>query len=385
MGCGRFEKNCNAKVSLAGPHDPSPWFKHPREFASAWENFSRKYSKVYSDEFLEECAESETLPEQDFGDYMLGTTCLRKAQLTFMINNCLLEKVYDMARVCEERENQGDPMEKNMLYRCSEDKAAKMIEEIDVLEMCIADEGRPLPKLAEDDTFWEAIDCARQEASSGVEARLIEMVRTRAYEHLGVGSDDLETVDDEEDEEDDECVISCDEEVNGLEDDEDDYSRGPRNEGFGEKNRKRSKIVLDDDEEEKTAPKRTRRAVVDEEESSECEEKEPRVLRSRTTASEASTSMESGQVEVNTRGAAARRHPRAGPVEFSKAQRIPGGALAARETVLTELTKLKLRLMSAGNRLDSEVCTAAIFQMEADGERLRQLSGGCDNEKNAHV
>ena len=57
-----------------------------------------------------------------------------------------------------------------------------------------------------------------------------------------------------------------------------------------------------------------------------------------------------------------------------QAQRIPGGAMPARSNVVTELMKLQLRLMSANRAADAAICTAAIFQMEADGERIARMS-----------
>ena len=53
-----------------------------------------------------------------------------------------------------------------------------------------------------------------------------------------------------------------------------------------------------------------------------------------------------------------------GAASLAKAQRIPGGALAARTEVLCDLTKLKVRLLLEGRSEDAAVCTAGIFTIE---------------------
>lgn len=351
MACGRMEKNCTNKISLSGPF-LGQWDKECKLVSKSWKDFEKGYNTVYEDDFVEDAVSKDALPEEDYGDYMVGNTCLRKAQLTFLLNTFIMEIVYDMAF----RSRDAEGLEDGVSYFCNDDEAEETLEKLDWLERCVADSGKPLPLVVVDEGYWNVIDEARNAVSEGDENRLIRLIRERAYTMLG-----KDFVDEESDEDGAQSVHSEGFVVSSDESDGEQYvRRGPRNEG---PSRKRPRRVVSEDEEEE---------VSEGEELQSCEPVKVmrRSLRVQKKAAEVSGS-EPAPKNAKEKKRPEKRCVRKNAEDFVRSQRkSPGCAMASREDIITELVKLKLRLISQGKQEDSAVCTAAIFQMEADMARL---------------
>ena len=120
MSCGRYEQGCVNKISLSGPL-LGEWKKECKLISHSWKEFENRYNRVYEKDFVKNAKQTSALPVEDYGDFMIGNTCLRKAQLTFLINTFIIELVYDMA--LEARE---DSLDKDKLYFCEKHDAKKL-------------------------------------------------------------------------------------------------------------------------------------------------------------------------------------------------------------------------------------------------------------------
>ena len=98
MACGRWEHCCKKAVNCAGPFD----FKRFNEgdaggLQPAWQAFLPQYEEacVGTPEPLE-------LPACDYGEFTIGATCLRKAELFYACNTLLMECCYDTFQDCKD-------------------------------------------------------------------------------------------------------------------------------------------------------------------------------------------------------------------------------------------------------------------------------------------
>ena len=434
MACGRFEKNCTNRLDIAGPFVGGEWCGPTQGLADAYEGFKDSYGSVYEENFLEECVECDQLPPQDLGSYMVGETCLRKAQLYFQVRTLLSESVYDAARQCEAVELQFGSLDKRELYTCDAEAVQDFLNRLDQLELAVADERRPTPALETDPTYWDIIDAAREGASGGDENTEIRLLRERAYETMG-----LEEESQYQDEEasrphrqDDAEYAEEDLYRRGdREDDEDECVGGPRNEGRKLPAAKpKRRCVVDDSDEESFHGSDDEASLggsySDEEEededhpvcaranaksakggggkkaaaregmrrsrrqrgkragsSSEEEAAAPPPKRARAAApaaAEASAPSSAAPASAPSGGgrcAASRPGPRSAPENASSlasAQRIPGERLPARRAALLGLMGLQAKLMREGRDAEAAICTAAIFNYQDLLSRVEELA-----------
>ena len=360
MGCGREEKNCTTALSLAGPYNYKSFSSTVDHLFDAWYTFDDSYRVVMDDDFADQVTPGK-LPDEDYGDYMLGECCLRKARLTLhaqtMIAHLMRLEAYSSLTGGF---SPGDAGEQFLIH-------------VRELELCIADEDRPLPEHYGwwDDIeidFWEQIDEARSAAASGLQHNIPKLVGERAREKM---RQSLVSEEQEEDDSSDENVYASDED--GVD----------KRRGYG--------VPYNDDEPvRRQRLRKARRAVLpeDEEESDEevavedvgrhgkvCAGKPTRQSKRQRGCSpspERALPPRKSKLRLPDRKPEKREKPeKPGVASLAKAQRIPGGALAARTEVLCELTKLKLRLMREGRADDAAICTAAMFTLE----ELMELNG----------
>jgi len=346
MACGRFEKNCTNRLDLAGPFASNEWIGPTGGILGAFQRFKKNYNVVFGEDYLDECVMCDALPPEDLGSFMIGETCLRKAQLYFQCRTLLLECVYDSEQILEAYVSEHKkPLDDMQLYTVNSERIDEMIKKIDKLEMAVADERRPTPPLEIDASFWEIIDQMRTDISDGCNSTRIRLLRERAHEVMGL-----------------------EEEV--WEGNESDCNEGPRNEGRApaksakrkplkrRPKRKRASVVTSDSEPENSDTDSQGSFIVDDENGDEDNQKDNNEEESEETAFS----------EALPRRAASsgprRREPPQNVSSIASAQRIPGDRLPARRAALYGLMALQQKLMRSGQDGDAAVCTAAIFNYQ---------------------
>lgn len=362
MACGRWEYCCDYALSGVGPFESDMFNADDVSlFVFNWQDFFRDYRAVCSDSFVSGTKKGK-LPEQDYGEFTIGATCLRKAQLYYTINTFLVECCYE-ANLAVQEKITGTSADAGKWFFAVEANATKFVEKLRQAELAIADEKRALPPWGSDASLWRQVDRARDKASGGLEEIRVELLRRRAESMLGG-----------EDEERDESEESEESE------DEDEDVPGPR----APRGAQRVRVILDDDdddpdvEEKQAKPKRKRKPraaptrqsrrvqklapefvegpheegveeddddaeewpLDDKEESEEEEEREPEPPRPGT------------------------RAPQPNAFELAQQQRVPDGRLPARRKALYNLGKLQLKLMEEGRDADAAIATNAMFVLQ---------------------
>ena len=171
MGCGRKEKNCTTALSLAGPYNYKSFSSTVDDLFDAWITFDDSYRIVMDDDYVDKVIPGK-LPDEDYGDYMLGECCLRNRATLHartMIAHLLRLEAYSGITGGF---SPGDACEQFLIH-------------VRELELCIADEDRELPEhygcwdeLEID--FWDQIDEARSAAASGLQHEIPKLVGVRA-------------------------------------------------------------------------------------------------------------------------------------------------------------------------------------------------------------
>tara|TARA_Y100000768_G_scaffold107564_1_gene78971 strand:- start:12636 stop:14039 length:1404 start_codon:yes stop_codon:yes gene_type:complete len=356
MACGRFEKNCTNRLDLAGPFASNEWVGPTGGILGAFQRFKKNYHAVFGEDYLDECVMCDALPPEDLGSFMIGETCLRKAQLYFQCRTLLLECAYDSEQILEAYVSEHKkPLDDMQLYTINSERIDELIKKLDKLEMAVADERRPTPPLEIDPSFWQIIDQLRTDVSNGCNSTKIRLLRERAYEVMGL-------------------------EEEGWERNEDNYNEGPRNEGRSPAKsakrkpvkrppkRKRANVVTSDPESENSDTDSQGSFIVEDEdeEAMECAEEDGDEDNQKDNGDEESE--ETALSEARSRRAVPSRPKRREPPQnvssIASTQRIPGERLPARRAALYNLMELQQKLMRNGDDVSAAVCTAAIFNYQ---------------------
>lgn len=356
MACGRFEKNCTNRLDLAGPFAFNKWIGPTEGLLGAFKSFKNHYSAVYDANYLDECAECEALPQEDLGSFMVGETCLRKAQLYFQMRTFLLECVYDAERILEAHVSQHKkPLDKNEFYTITPERVDELIKKLDSLEMAVANERRPTPPLEIDASFWEIIDQARKEASNDCNSTKVSLLRERAYEVMGL-------------------------EEEGWLGNESDCNEGPRNEGRASakrarakpRSKKRRKNVVESESDSDSDAHDSLDSFIDddEEEGGEDDGNEDPSSKGGNESEKTVVSKSAQALRTGPR----RRLPAQNASEIARIQRIPGERLPSRRAACEDLMMLQAKLMRNGQDADAAVCTAAILNYQDLLSRVEELS-----------
>ena len=369
MCCGRKEENNHYRVGLAGYFDQELWFSGAENLQAAYWDSERQYARVAMGEDDPEFENFGELHGQDYGDYMLGEQCMRKAKLVHAVLTFLLSRARKAKQRIERLHNLGGFDERESeLFTVTPAAAARWLVDFDNVSLCVADERRTLPydlgeeASASSQRFWSEIDELRNAAAAGIAKDEVELVRSRSKFMLRMVSQSSE--EEEEEGSDSEDMIVTEKHRSAKKR----QHRGPRNEGpgrpaiFCEQPRKRKRRAVEeseDEEEEETASG-----------GADCTYKHAGATRRQ------SRRLQKLPVEVadgvDGRRGARQNAPVKRPSKPSKENREsrggeePGVAVG----ILQRLTELKLRMLKPNFMLreeDSATLTAAMAAIESVG------------------
>ena len=180
MACGRSEHCCKYALHAIGCFNQHGFneqgvghlFKNWSSFIESYNEFNSNYvnnTKKYK------------LPYQDMGQYTIGTTCLRKAELYHMANVMVMECCYD-AKVDVDSKMSQEHLQMRW-YHANENNALAFMKKMRGLELAIADEKSAVPKWGVDESLWCCIEESRTMASFTHEPTRMKLLRQRA-EHV---------------------------------------------------------------------------------------------------------------------------------------------------------------------------------------------------------
>ena len=385
MACGRWEHCCKFALSGVGPFESAMFNSDDVSlFAGNWPDFFRDYRVVCSESFVSGTKKGK-LPEQDCGEYTIGATCLRKAELYYTINTMIVECLYEANLEVQEKST-GSADDHEKWFYATDEQAAKFVKKLRDLELAIADEKRAVPAWGSDASLWKQIDRARDKAAGGNDVTRVELLRRRAESMLG-GEDEAsegEAADSEESEGEDEHVAGWRAPRGArrasvvIEDDDDDSEVEQAEEAKPCKQRRKRKPPAAPTRQsrrvQKLAPEFTegpREEGVEEEDEAASEhwslheseaEGEP---------------VEEPEPEPEPEAEPPRPATRAAPpnaYELAQDQRVPGGRLPARRRALYNLGALQLKLMAEGRDSDAAIVTNGIFVLQEMLARVDQLA-----------
>jgi len=183
MACGRKERNCKYAVDLAGSFDASAWTSGVNGITREYGYFTSEYESVFAKTFVPSACRRRQLPDVDKGRYVIGETCLRKAQLRFLTQTFLLDICYeaehDLQRLTEA--HGLTEFDRSVFYTVPDDaRSVRLVDKLYEIELAIADASHPLPCLETDDAFWSVIDAARFRVAGGSAARQSQLLCQRA-------------------------------------------------------------------------------------------------------------------------------------------------------------------------------------------------------------
>lgn len=391
MACGRHEHCCKKALNGVGSFEFDRFNSgDASDLQPAWQVFNRQYEQVCRGA---QGAPSGKLLACDFGEFTIGSTCLRKAELFYMCNTLMMECCYESLQSCKDLDDfrwSHDPM---TWHHATAGNAAALVERVRDLELAIADDRRPVPAWGIDTVLWDSINDARRRAGAGDPDRINELLRERAQASLAQARLDLYADDgrpsraDDGEDDDYDLVGSSDE---GEEE------PPQRNSG---KALARRRCVLDDessgdDEPSQSAPVPKRacaqRGVKKRPQSAG---DAPALRRSKRLGGskaagaagpsdapapavpvvveqeQAVEPMEHAEEEDEALPAEdpLRRRTRApapNAAALAQQQRAPGQRLPARREALFNLGTLQLKLMREGRDSDSAICTTAMFVIQ---------------------
>ena len=376
MACGRDEICCRYAIDLAGSDFKfAEWAAAPADLTDRYAEHLYGYDEAFHDAFVN--PKPGELPEMDRGRFVVGCTCLRKAQLRFMLQTLLLDATHEADYLCGELFDGQRTVSKDELYTLDDARCDEFVELQDMLDFAITDEKRPLPQLKVDSGFWSNIDKARHAASEGVANRLTRMLRLRAGETLsrqdlgGAPSKQQQ----EEDSEDDEGLSGAsDDEDEEFSEDEPPQKRRQRA-AKGRARRVRVACSEDEAEEDEGSTRERKRTRL---QTRRAQEKSPAPASARTKpAIESDDDDDEAPAPAPAPATATpqgrREVPGPSAIGLAGRQRA-GGALGSREAVLMGAMELQLRLARQGDAAGAAQCSATILTLQELMEQNRQLA-----------
>ena len=388
MACGRWEKRCKFGINAVGPFDASGF---NCEGAAGLEPAWRKFWTSYKNTLLAKDVKGK-LHCDDMGLYSIGETCMKKAQVFYLLNTLLLNEVFEASFAA----SKDDPDDDEWVH-ATEEQAEVLLERFNQLQNVAADEKRAVPSWGTDRTLWKKIDESRMSAAQGDQEFLAKMLRKRAQGHIGARRDS----EDQEDQEDQEDSGSDSEphqlsfiEINrtkstrkrvaALEESESDGSDG--SDGSGSEGM--SDFIVEDGVEDGVEdsnpakkpgrPGRPGRASARKQKARPVAvRKSRRVLGKSPTSPEAEGPHEEGVEPIDPVESVHLRPSRAPPKDpfrVAQARRAPEGRLPARRECLLQLIELQMNLVREGRDGDASVCTNAIMTLQELLARVEQLS-----------
>ena len=384
MACGRFEHNCMRKLCLGGPFRSSMWHKGVNELDVAWDQFLDDYNSTFENSL----PSKGSLIQQDLGSFIIGETCLRKAQLYFTCRTLLLDLVYDAAHTISHLDTPPKP---SVMYCIDDTRRDRLIQRLDDLETAIAKENIPVPPIGTDTAFWDKIDRARERASNFDKVTEAFLVSSRSQESLQEENSDYWCRMDQNsiyslrgtqvskcDWDNDSCSsdlsygnqkhAGCQSSVSrGLDDSEEEQSDAdsPCRKSGSQLRRKRRCVIEDEEEEEtcaqeQTQPRRSLRVQgISVEENTQ-------------NAPKAAVSVEAAPARAQNVHNLARPRQFTGAASIAASQRVPDGRLASRREALAAGLTLATSLVRERRDSDAAVVTSMAFVIQELMDKVGQ-------------
>lgn len=400
MACGRWERCCKKALNAVGPFEFERFNSgDASDLQLTWQVFNRQYERTCGETLG---ASNGKLPECDFGEFTIGTTCLRKAELFFSCNTLIMECCYEAMQSCKSSPDFRWSQEEMVWKHATAENATALVERLRNLELAIADDRRPVPDWGVDTALWDNMNKERKRASGSNGEALTELLRDRAEATLETarqrlyvrGGPSSHAEGEEADGSEDYDVVGC------TDDEEEEEHRSDTHNGKGVVRRRRRVLDSEDDSGDEEVVVRPKRACVQKAKGKAATGKPGPVRRSQRHIGSASNAgpsssnapappapigaVESQAVESQAEEEepaptedAMRHRTRAPPPNafaLAQQQRVPGQRLPARREALFNLGTLQLSLMREGRDSDAAICTNAMFVMQELLARVDQLS-----------
>ena len=403
MACGRWEKRCKYGLNVVGPFQNQEFNeKGASKLASAWNSFRENYEATLSYSSTEK-----KLLDDDMGLYSIGETCMRKAQVYYLLNTLLLNEIFEAYYKSIEM-----PSFPNAEWlHATEDHSEDFLERFQQLQACAADDKRCIPSWGTDEKLWKKVNDQRNIASDGNTEMLAKMLRARAESHIGT----CHACDDSGSESESEitranrnrkttrkraaALEESDSDSGNLSDfivDDDVEDEGCREgeegtERWSKKRAPRRKTVNSARKNPRAGVRKSRRVMGKSpdvcfealhEQRGPCEEGVASERIELSDAEEvnapASFTAEAPPPEPppepTSPSPRISRKPPPNPFRVAQARRAPNGRLPARRECLLHLVELQLQLIRKGQDGDASICTDAIMTIQELMARVEQLS-----------
>jgi hypothetical protein len=180
MACGRNEKNCHYSIDLAGFMRVEKWFESPSSTAKEYFKFREDYNEFFDEKNIKKHTQNKDIPYMDRGCFVIGETCLRKAQLKYLLQTMLLEACYECEIDIQEAEknNNLEP------FTITSQLCDKFVDNLDAIELSMADDKEQTPTIVTDAEFWKQIDFYRSNAAGGNVNKINKLIRERTLATL---------------------------------------------------------------------------------------------------------------------------------------------------------------------------------------------------------
>lgn len=391
MACGRWEKRCRYGLNAVGPFNADDFHTGgAQNLMSSWTKFHKDYRNT-----LRESPDG-TLLKDDRGMYSIGETCMKKAEVFYLLNTLLLNETFEAFYRAE-----GEDLEDDEMCYATDDQAFSLLERFEALHGCAADVKRAAPEWGVDRKLWDRVAETRKTASRGNDDEMARLLRNRAADFVDVCDSDSEddsptqptrptrtraTVlveSDSSEEEDNLDDFIVDDEEEEREEQEEQEEREEQEEPVV-CNTKRSGRKTEKAKKAKKTIRKIRSAAVPRRTSRRIQGRSPDKLEE--TLGPHEEGVDEGADEEDTTleppeppEAPLRSHSRApqpNPFQIAQARRAPGveARLPARRECLAQLAELQVKLIREGRNSDAAVCTSAIMTLQELLSRVEQLA-----------
>ena len=215
MACGKHEKHCTFAIDFVGSL-PRDAFSKAERLVKDFKTFLTQYNYLFGDE--EHMTDHpNTLYSQDNGRYIVGKTCLRKAQLRFEISNLTLEEIYSSRydiKIIVNNHKDVDILKKytDLFHQ----RVEQLHNKYAYIMKAAASDKSELDELCIDNQAWACIDRVRRSVATN-ERETLEMLINRSSSRLNQTEEEEEEEEEEDassssdsfiDSEDDNCVTT---------------------------------------------------------------------------------------------------------------------------------------------------------------------------------
>ena len=174
--CGRKEQRCAWALDIAGKNNDIDFWCHEVDaFQDEFDLYLKEYEKRFTDK-------SNGILECDVGRFYVGKTCMRKAILQFMCSTMVQDLLYNMHH--KMLSSSESDLQKPELLWVDELAVDNLKDSMQEIQLCIADERRPIPFLCIDNSFWNIIEKHRKMEHERTGADIYEIMRNLSSNSL---------------------------------------------------------------------------------------------------------------------------------------------------------------------------------------------------------